>query len=118
MLVADCFHIGLWTQGRDPERDTITPQEERIPISPGGRPLSTKAGIIDLDMNERNVMIGDYDTLDPAPGGHSHNQVPIFKVGDLGLAVSFRERQFQEDFNSLVRFVAFLLAPWTGTSIF
>lgn len=74
-----------------------------IPLGPDGRPLSTAAGIIDLNMNERNVMIGDYDTLDPVAGGHSHNQVPIFKVGDLRLAVSFREVQFQEDFRSLVR---------------
>lgn len=45
--------------------------------------VSTAAGIIDFDMNDRNVMIGDYDAV-------AHDQVPVVKVGDLGNIRAFR----------------------------
>lgn len=43
------------------------------------------------DMNDRNVMIGDYD-FDDSGGQHAHDQVPSLKVGDLGIIRSFRSR--------------------------
>lgn len=44
---------------------------------------------MDMDMNDRNVMIASYDFDEPS-GGHDHSDVPVFKIGDLGIARSFR----------------------------
>lgn len=45
------------------------------------------------DMNDRNVMIGDYDFEDDG-GQHAHDHVPKFKVGDLGIIRSYRPHSF------------------------
>lgn len=44
-------------------------------------------------MNDRNVMIGDYDLdlnpVDPS-NPHPHDRVPVIKVGDFGVIRAFR----------------------------
>lgn len=39
-------------------------------------------------------MIGDYG-FDDSGGKHAHDQVPNFKIGDLGIVRSFRPHTFQ-----------------------
>lgn len=58
-------------------------QEEFVPKDAADGALPTDTGIINFDMNDRNVMLGDFGA-DPGPG-HSHDQVPVVKVGDLGV---------------------------------
>lgn len=58
-------------------------QEEFVPRNAADGALPTDTGIIDFDMNDRNVMLGDF-SVDPGPG-HQHEQVPVVKVGDLGV---------------------------------
>lgn len=71
-------------EGFVPTRNADAPtKEEFVPKSAAGAALPTDTGIIDFDMNDRNVMIGDFGT-DPGPG-HPHDQVPVAKVGDLGV---------------------------------
>lgn len=65
----------------------VPTQEEFVPLV-GGQPLSTVNGLIDFDMNDRNVMVGE-DRSVLAPYEHDHDRVPIFKVGDLGYVGAF-----------------------------
>lgn len=56
--------------------------------------MSTVNGLIDFDMNDRNVMVGeDRSTL--AAGDHPHDQTPIFKIGDLGDVQAFRTPEYR-----------------------
>ncbi|KAL2288862.1 hypothetical protein FJTKL_03508 [Diaporthe vaccinii] len=71
-------------EGFVPTRNVDAPtKEEFVPRNAAGAALPTDLGIIDFDMNDRNVMIGDFST-DPGPE-HPHDQVPVAKVGDLGV---------------------------------
>lgn len=48
---------------------------------------------MDFDINDRNVMLGTVPTQDVNRGEgeeHSHDEVPVFKIGDLGILRSFR----------------------------
>ncbi|KAG6356959.1 hypothetical protein INS49_014834 [Diaporthe citri] len=62
----------------------------KIEAGVAGAALPTDTGIIDFDMNDRNVMIGDLGA-DPGPG-HPHDQVPVVKVGDLGVVTRLLPR--------------------------
>ncbi|KAK7708436.1 hypothetical protein SLS63_013474 [Diaporthe eres] len=71
-------------EGFVPTRNVDPPtKEEFVPKDAAGAALPTDLGIIDFDMNDRNVMIGDF-SADPGPE-HPHDQVPVVKVGDLGV---------------------------------
>lgn len=71
-------------EGFVPTRNVDPPtKEEFVPKDAAGVALPTDLGIIDFDMNDRNVMIGDFST-DEGPE-HAHDQVPVAKVGDLGV---------------------------------
>lgn len=74
-------------------------REEFVPTDAAGAALPTDAGILDFDMNDRNVMIGDFGA-DPGPG-HPHDQVPVMKVGDLGVITRLLPRH-RGDFFVLV----------------
>lgn len=67
---------GRWDQELDPRAPGVTvgTREELVPQPPE----TTENGIIDLDINDRNVMIGDYD-LDGGGigGGPPHDIVPV-----------------------------------------
>ncbi|KAH8756240.1 hypothetical protein F5883DRAFT_620343 [Diaporthe sp. PMI_573] len=80
----------LWLAGLKPERgDRVPIREELVPTYHDGNLVQPQGNaIVNMDMNYNNIMIGDYDT---DPGVHPHDQVPIFKVGDLGIAFSFPE---------------------------
>lgn len=85
-----------WDQNLDPETaaQPIPTQEEAIPLGPDGLPRDSTTGVLDLDMNDRNIMIGDYD-FDDRAGGHEHAEIPVFKIGDLGIARAFRTPYWQ-----------------------
>lgn len=92
---------GQWTaQGFVPTDNVDAPtREEFVPRDAAGAALPTDAGIIDFDMNDRNIMIGDFGT-DPGPG-HAHDQVPVVKLGDLGVITRLQPRH-RNDFFVLV----------------
>lgn len=95
---------GQWDQGLDPETQTIPAREELIPQDGvGGVPRPTDRGIIDFDMNDRNIMIGDYDSdvTDPA-NPHPHDQVPVIKIGDLGAIRALRTERHRNSVHALV----------------
>lgn len=84
---------GRWDQGMDPTTQVVPTQEEFIPLS-GGRPVSTENGLVDFDINDRNVMVGeDRSTL--VAGDHPHDQTPIFKIGDLGDVQAWRTPEYR-----------------------
>lgn len=56
--------------------------------------MSTENGIVDFDINDRNVMVGE-DRSDLTPMEHPHDQTPIFKVGDLGFIAAFRDPKYR-----------------------
>lgn len=58
-----------------------------------GQALSTANGLIDFDINDRNVMVGeDRSTL----GNMEHpHDTPIFKIGDLGDVTAFRRPEYR-----------------------
>lgn len=94
---------GRWDRGLDPTETEVDTQEEFIPLDEfGGRPLPTDKGILDMDLNDRNVLIGDYD-FDEEGGAHPHDQVPIFKVADLGNLRGFRTERFRQSFTARIR---------------
>ncbi|POS69723.1 hypothetical protein DHEL01_v211885 [Diaporthe helianthi] len=92
---------GRWAPpGFAPDENNDAPtQEEFVPVNNFGTPAPTENGIINFDMNDRNILIGDF-SADPGPG-HSHDQVPVVKVGDLGVITRFLPRH-RNDFFSLV----------------
>lgn len=83
-----------WDEGLDPETgQVILTQEEHIPLDRAGRMLETHEGLINFDINDRNVMLGTVPPEDVNRGDareHSHDEVPVFKIGDLGIVRSFR----------------------------
>lgn len=83
---------GKWApEGFVPTNNVDAPtKEEFVPKNAAGAALPTDTGIIDFDMNDRNVMIGDF-VVDPGPG-HPHDQVPVVKVGDLGVVTRLLPR--------------------------
>lgn len=84
---------GRWDQGIDPTTQAVPTQEEFVPLSEG-QAVSTVNGLIDFDINDRNVMVGeDRSTL--AAGEHPHDQSPIFKIGDLGDVHAFRTPEYR-----------------------
>ena len=92
---------GRWAPpGWVPDENNDAPtQEEFVPRNMFGLQRPTGEGILNFDMNDRNVMIGDFDS-DPGPG-HPHDQVPIVKVGDLGVITRFLP-QHRDSFFALV----------------
>ncbi|KAK2609855.1 hypothetical protein N8I77_003332 [Diaporthe amygdali] len=85
---------GRWDKGLDPAKEVVKTQEEFIPMQEG-QPVRTDLGLIDFDINDRNVMIGEDESV-LAPGEHPHDVVPIFKIGDLGNVGAFREPRHRE----------------------
>lgn len=84
---------GRWDRGLDPDTQEVPTQEEFIPLE-SGRPVSTANGLIDFDINDRNVMVGeDRSTLGPLE--HPHDRTPVFKVGDLGYVKAFRKPEYR-----------------------
>lgn len=83
-----------WDQGLDPTTQYVRTQEELIPFDDTNQLLPTHEGIINLDINDRNVMLSDVaaeDLLDEVDDSeHSHKEVPVFKIGDLGVVRAFR----------------------------
>lgn len=61
----------------------------------GGLPISTANGLVDLDINDRNVMLGEDTSAVQGGNGHGHDSVPIFKIGDLGFVAAFREPHYR-----------------------
>lgn len=83
--------------------------------------MSTANGFIDFDINDRNVMVGE-DRSALAPGEHAHDEVPIFKVGDLGDVGAFMGH-YRTDILAHVKWrvsgnptVGYLLTPERGPS--
>lgn len=78
----------------DPETGQYIPtQEEFAPFNDAHQRYETHEGLIDFDMNERNVMLGIVPEEDMNRGEaeeHSHDEVPVFKVSDLGIVRGFR----------------------------
>lgn len=82
-----------WDDNDDPTTQRIPTQEEFVPRDDAGRDLKTHEGLIDFDINDRNVMIGIVPPGDMNRNGvqeHSHDDVPVFKVGDLGIVRAIR----------------------------
>lgn len=75
-------------------------QEEFVPRDAAGAAQRTDTGIINFDMNDRNIMVGDFDGAGAGPG-HPHDQVPVVKVGDLGVITRLLPRH-RDDFFVLV----------------
>lgn len=106
---------GRWDRGLDPEKEQVDTREEFIPLDELGiKPLPTDQGILDMDLNDRNVLIGDYlcdfppddEVAGEAGGGagqHPHDRVPVFKVADLGNLRGFRTERFRRSFMARVR---------------
>lgn len=90
-----------WDQGLDPTFQPVFTQEEFIPTL-NTRPLRTDRGFVDFDMNDRNVMIGDYDRDWVAEGEHAHDQVPVFKVGDFGNMRAYRAQMYRNSILAIV----------------
>lgn len=84
---------GQWDGGIDPTQQEVPTQEELIPFS-AGQLMSAENGIVDFDINDRNVMVGE-DRSDLTTMEHPHDQTPIFKVGDLGFIAAFREPKYR-----------------------
>lgn len=83
-----------WDEGLDPEtgQDILT-QEEFVPCDATDQLLETHEGLVNFDVNERNVMLGTVPEEDMNRGDdaeHSHDEVPVFKIGDLGIIRAFR----------------------------
>lgn len=91
---------GYWDQGMNPTRQDVPTQEEFIPTS-GGQPVSAEDGLVDFDINDRNVMVGE-DRSNLAAGEHPHDQTPVFKVGDLGFMAAFRAPRYRSSFTAHV----------------
>lgn len=92
---------GRWDQGIDPTTQEVPTKEEMIPLDELGRPVSTVNGLVDFDINDRNVMLGeDRSTLGAAE--HPHDQTPIFKIGDLGYVAAFRTAEYRTSFKAHV----------------
>lgn len=93
---------GRWDQGIDPTTQVVPTKEEFIPRS-GGQPVSTVDGLVDFDINDRNVMVGeDRSTL--AAGDHRHDQTPIFKIGDLGDVNALRTPEYRRSLKAHAMF--------------
>ncbi|KAJ0116909.1 serine threonine protein kinase [Diaporthe amygdali] len=86
-------------QGYVPGQGDAPDQEEFVPVDATGRALPTDLGIINFDMNDRNVMIGDFSNTNPPE--HPHNPVPVVKVGDLGVVSRFLP-EHRNDFTACV----------------
>lgn len=83
-----------WDQGLDPTTQYVRTQEEFVPYDDTNQILPTYEGIINLDINDRNVMlsaVAEEDLLEQGDDSeHSHEEVPVFKIGDLGVVRAFR----------------------------
>ncbi|CAN8103641.1 unnamed protein product [Discula destructiva] len=82
-----------WDENDDPETQLIPTQEEFAPFDDTDQLLETHEGLVDFDINDRNVMIGVVPLEDMNRGEaveHSHDDVPVFKIGDLGIVRAFR----------------------------
>ncbi|KKY35551.1 putative serine threonine protein kinase [Diaporthe ampelina] len=87
------------------DNDAAT-REEFVPTDAAGAALPTDLGILNFDMNDRNIMIGDFgggggNVGGPGGPGHPHDQVPVVKVGDLGVITRLLPRH-RGDFFVLV----------------
>lgn len=92
--LAGLTDIDGWDDNNDPETQLLPTQEEIAPFDDStDRLLETHEGLIDFDIDDRNVMIGIVPPEDTNRGDsteHSHDAVPVFKVGDLGIVRAFR----------------------------
>ncbi|POS70114.1 hypothetical protein DHEL01_v211494 [Diaporthe helianthi] len=86
---------GQWDGGLNPAYQQPPTQEEFIPMD-FGQPRSTRDGLVHLDINDRNVMLGEDRSAVQGANGHGHSSVPIFKVGDMGYVCAFREQHYQQ----------------------
>ena len=88
------------------DNDAAT-REEFVPTDAAGAALPTDLGILNFDMNDRNIMIGDFggggggNVGGPGGPGHPHDQAPVVKVGDLGVITRLLPRH-RGDFFVLV----------------
>lgn len=53
-------------------------------------------------MNDRNVMIGDFNFISMVQGEHVHDEVPVFKVGDFGHMRAYRTRELRTSMRAIV----------------
>lgn len=83
-----------WDENEDPTTQLIPTQEEFAPFDDATDTLlETHEGLIDFDINDRNVMLGTVALEDinrNEAEEHSHDEVPVFKIGDLGIIRGFR----------------------------
>lgn len=91
-----------WDGGLNAATQSVPTQEEFVPTL-DGRTVPADMGLVDFDINERNVMIGE-DSASAANGAHAHDDVPIFKIGDLGFMGAWREPRYEYSFRSRVAF--------------
>ncbi|KAL1851748.1 hypothetical protein Daus18300_012433 [Diaporthe australafricana] len=100
-----CVGLGYpnrWDGGLNARTQDVPTQEEFVPRM-GGQAVPADMGLVDFDINERNVMIGE-DSGNAANGAHAHDVVPIFKIGDLGFMGAWREPRYVYSFRSRVAF--------------
>lgn len=85
-----------WAEGADPETGQYIPtQEEFVLLDDANQLLETREGLVDFDINERNVMLGTVpeEDMNRSPmKEHGHDEVPVFKIGDFGIVRAFRDK--------------------------
>ncbi|KAH8747958.1 hypothetical protein F5883DRAFT_653369 [Diaporthe sp. PMI_573] len=66
-------------------------REELVPIDDNGIHIPPGDDVlVNTDINYNNIMIGDYDTDAEV---FAHTQVPVFKVGDLGIVDQYKDSE-------------------------